>query len=64
VVQVWKKVEETIETEPDTGDILIPLRRVKCQYLARAVKHELSGKPERAEYYREQAENVGRLIEQ
>jgi hypothetical protein len=58
---VWKKAEETVEME-DTGDILTPLRRVEQKYLARAAKHEAAGKPERAAYYDEQANNIARII--
>jgi non-ribosomal peptide synthetase component F len=58
---VWKKAEETVEME-DTGDILTPLRRIERQYLARAARHVVAGKPERAEYYDEQANNIARMI--
>ena len=58
---VWAKVEEKVELV-DTGDILAPLGRVRQQYLNRATKHELAGKPERAAYYHEQADNIAALL--
>jgi hypothetical protein len=60
----WKKVVETVETGPDTGDILAPLKRVGMQYKKRALRHEDAGHRDRAKYYHEQCENVIRLIEQ
>lgn len=61
---VWKKAEKTVEAAPDTGDILMPLKRVSMRYYKRALRHEKAGKPERAKYYREQTANVERLINQ
>jgi hypothetical protein len=61
IEQQWAKVTETMELE-DKGDILAPLRRVEVRYLLRAAKHEAAGKPERASYYHEQANNIARLI--
>ena len=61
---VWKKAEETVETAPDTGDILAPLKRVRHHYLYAAARHEANGHPERAVYYNEQAVNVHMLINQ
>ena len=62
-VGVWKKAVETVELT-DTGNILTPLVRVGLQYLDRAAKHEAAGKPELAVYYREQANNIERLLAQ
>ena len=64
MTQAWKKAEETLETAVDTGDILVPLRRIRMQYVNRALKHIDAGHTERAMYYTEQAENVGSLIDQ
>lgn len=60
-VGAWTKVAETVELE-DTGDILAPLKRIELQYLMRADKHEKAGKPERATYYHEQANNIARIV--
>jgi hypothetical protein len=61
---IWKKAVEAVEIGEDTGDILAPLKRIHKKYLDRGLKHELSGHPERAKYYHEQAENVWGLINQ
>jgi hypothetical protein len=58
---VWTKTVDTVELE-DAGDILDPLKRVLNMYLYTASRHEANGHPERAEYYHQQAENIGRLI--
>jgi hypothetical protein len=57
----WVKTEAKVE-QADTGDILMPLRRVQKQYHDRAVKHEANGRHGQAIYYREQEINVGRLL--
>jgi hypothetical protein len=60
-VGVWKKVEAQVE-QTDTGDILVPLRRVQQQYLDKAAKVGVVRQPELAAYYQEAAVNVGRLL--
>lgn len=65
MAKVWMKATEIVESASvDTGDILYPLRKVQVKYNIRALRHEASGHPERAEYYHEQVANVGRLINQ
>ena len=69
---VWKKVVETVETGPDTGDILAPLRRVYGKYiehrsriLRRHADRELTVKEARGcDYYLACAESVKALINQ
>lgn len=57
-------IEEIRPFINDEGDILRPLRRIRMQYANRALEHIDAGHPERAMYYTEQSENIGRLIEQ
>jgi len=57
----WTKVVETVELE-DTGDILMPLKRVSMKYAAKAAEFRAVNKPERAAYYDEQTVNVDRII--
>lgn len=56
---VWKKAVETVELT-DTGDILTPLRRVQEQYR----KKSEDGTNPSWMFYKQQAENIGRLIAQ
>lgn len=60
-VGVWTKVVETVELE-DTGDILMPLKRISVKYATKAIEFHKINKHELAKYYDEQSANVDRLI--
>ena len=64
MAQQWKPETAGLDVTEDTGDILVPLKRVRDQYTARAMEFEKANKSHLAAYYREQAENVGRLVYQ
>jgi transaldolase len=71
---VWKKAEETVETAPDTGDLLAPLRRVYGKYIEHRARilckatnqnREVTAKEARGcDYYLACAESVKALINQ
>jgi hypothetical protein len=71
---VWKKAIETVETGPDTGDILVPLRCVYGKYIAHRShilckatnqNREVTAKEARGcNYYLACAESVKALINQ
>ena len=70
---VWKKAVEAVEVGPDTGDILVPLRRVYEKYSAKAEKlyrkavenaDKRKGMLAAANFYTLQSANVLFLIQQ